>query len=207
MLVFIDDSGDPGFKLGKGSSKCFVITLVIFDDPLEAEKTSLAIKELRRKLKVSDYYEFKFNKMDKKFRENFIETIKHFKFRIRAIVVRKEVIYSQRLKSYKEDFYNYIIMQVLKQSKGVIKKAKLKFDKRGEKSLRNQLRSYLSRELDNKNNNMFSDLKFADSKQNTLIQLADVVAGSIHSYYTDKNKSYLQIFEKAKRVEDIWDFK
>lgn len=139
MLVFIDDSGDPGFKLEKGSSKCFVIALAVFDDPLEAEKTSLAIKELRRKLKVSDYYEFKFNKMDKNFKKQFIETVRNFKFRIRAIVVRKEIIHSPRLRNYKEDFYNYIIMQVLKQSKGFIKKAKLKFDKRGEKSLRNQL--------------------------------------------------------------------
>lgn len=207
MLVFIDDSGDPGFKLEKGSSKCFVIALAVFDDPLEAEKTSLAIKELRRKLKVSDYYEFKFNKMDKNFKGQFIETIRSFKFRIRAIVVRKEVIHSSRLRNYKEDFYNYIIMQVLKQSKGFIKKAKLKFDKRGEKSLRNQLRTYLSRELDNKNNNIFSDLKFADSKQNTLIQLADVVAGSIHAAFTGKSKDYLDKFEKSKRVEDIWDFK
>ncbi len=39
MLVFIDDSGDPGFKLDKGSSKFFVISLVIFNDNLEAEKT------------------------------------------------------------------------------------------------------------------------------------------------------------------------
>lgn len=32
MLVFIDDSGDPGFKLDKGSSRFFVICSVIFDD-------------------------------------------------------------------------------------------------------------------------------------------------------------------------------
>lgn len=36
MLVFIDDSGDPGFKIEKGSSSVFVIALVIFDDDLEA---------------------------------------------------------------------------------------------------------------------------------------------------------------------------
>jgi len=47
MLVFIDDSGDPGFKVEKGSSKIFVITMVIFKDNLEAEKTSVAIKEVR----------------------------------------------------------------------------------------------------------------------------------------------------------------
>jgi len=32
MLVSLDDSGDPGFKLGKGSTPCFVIAVVIFDD-------------------------------------------------------------------------------------------------------------------------------------------------------------------------------
>lgn len=206
MLVFIDDSGDPGFKIGKGSSKVFVIAMVIFKDNLEAERASLAIKDLRRKLKMSDLSEFKFNKSSKKFRQIFIESIKKFDFKIRAIVVDKKDIYSQRLKTHKENFYNYIIMQVIKNSRS-IKNAKLKFDKRGEIEIRNQLRAYLSRELDNKKNNVFSDLKFVDSRQNTLIQLADMVAGSIFSFYTSKDKAYLEEFKKAKKIEDVWVFK
>ena len=206
MLVFIDDSGDPGFRLEKGSSPHFVIAMVIFDDPLEAEKTSVTIKDLRRKLKVSDLFEFKFNKTNRKFRNSFIDTIKGFKFKIRAIVVNKELIHSKRLRSYKEDFYNYIIMQILKHSKN-IKNAKLRFDKRGEKALRNQLRVYLSKELDNKNKKVFTDLKFVDSRQNTLIQLADLVAGSIFASYTEKDKSYLAKLKEANRVENIWEFK
>ena len=67
MLVFIDDSGDPGFKVEKGSSKVFVIAMVIFKDNLEAERASLTIKELRRKLKMSDLSEFKFNKSSKSY--------------------------------------------------------------------------------------------------------------------------------------------
>ncbi len=207
MLVFIDDSGDPGFKIEKGSSKVFVIVLIIFDDNLEAEKTSLSIKELRRKLKVSDFYEFKFNKCSSRFKKNFIETVRSFKYRVRAIVVKKDVIYSPRLKNYKEDFYNHIVMQVLKHSEGYIKKAKLKFDKRGEKLLRDNLRVYLSRELDNKNKKIFNDLKFADSKENTLIQLADMVAGSIFAKYSEKEKKYFELFKEAKKIEDIWVFK
>src|SRR4030042_6366471 len=121
MLVFIDDSGDPGFKIDKGSTKVFVIALVVFDDDLEAEKTSLAIKELRRKLKVSDFYEFKFNKTNKKFKDLFFETVKTYKFRIRAIVAGKQNIRSSHLRNNKENFYNYIIMQVLKHSSGSIK--------------------------------------------------------------------------------------
>ena len=206
MLVFIDDSGDPGFKIEKGSSKIFIIAMVIFSDNLEAEKTSVAIKELRRKLKMSDLSEFKFNKSSKKFRIAFIDTVKKFDFKIRAIVVDKSLIYSQRLKTHKENFYNYVIMQVLKNSKS-IKNAKLKFDKRGELELRNQLRVYLSQELDNKKNKVFKDLKFVDSRQNTLVQLADMVAGSIFSYYTKKDISFLEEFKKSKKIDDIWSFR
>ncbi len=206
MIIFIDDSGDPGFRIAKGSSQVFIIALIIFYDDLEAEKTSVAIKELRRKLKVSDLYEFKFNKMNKRFRNTFINVVKRFDYKIRAIVVRKQAIYSPRLRIYKENFYNYIIMQIFKQSRG-IKNAKLRFDKRGEKALRNELRVYLSRELDNKNKKIFRDLKFVDSRQNTLIQLADMMAGSIFAYYTGKDKTYLNVLKKAKRIEDIWEFK
>lgn len=206
MLIFIDDSGDPGFQVERGSSRVFIIALVIFRDELAAEKTSVAIKELRRELKVSDFYEFKFNKANKRFRSTFINIVKKFDFRIRAIVVKKQVIYSQRLKNYKEDFYNYIIMQVLKNSES-IKNAKLRFDKRGEKVLRDQLRVYLSRELDNKNKKIFKDLKFVDSRQNTLVQLADMIAGSIFAFYTNKDKIYLNKLKEAKKIENIWEFK
>ncbi|MCS7092372.1 MAG: DUF3800 domain-containing protein [Patescibacteria group bacterium] len=206
-MVFIDDSGDPGFKLNKGSSKFFVVAFVVFDDYLEAEKTSVAIKELRRKLQVSDFYEFKFNKTNRKFRNEFFAAVKNFKFRIRAIVSDKKIIYSPSLRSEKENFYNYMIMQVLKNSRGNIRNAKLRFDKHGEKAIRHQLRVYLSGGLDNKNSRVFHDLKFVDSKQNTLIQLADMTAGSIFSSYTGKDKSYLRILQDAGRVEDIWEFK
>jgi hypothetical protein len=207
MLVFIDDSGDPGFRISKGSSKSFVISLVIFDDNLEAEKTALAIKELKRTLKVPDSYEFKFNKSSSLFKSKFIDAIKKLRFRVRAIVVQKETIQSSFLRNNKENFYNYVIMQVLKNNNGSIKNAKLKFDKRGEKAIRDQLRTYLSRELDNKSKQVFNDLKFVDSKQNTLIQLADMIAGSIYSSYSGKNVSYLKTLRTNKLIEDIWLFK
>ena len=98
-------------------------------------------------------------------------------------------------------------MQVLKHSGGTITNAKLKFDKRGERTLRDQLRVYLSRELDNKRRKIFKDLKFVDSRQNTLIQLADMIAGSIYASYTKKDLTYLSTLKRSRRVEDIWEFK
>jgi len=96
-------------------------------------------------------------------------------------------------------------MSVLKYNGGTIKNAKLKFDRRGEKRVRNELRAYLSRELANSQNHIFTDLKFVDSKENTLIQLADMVAGTIASSYKDKNEDLLKLLNE--RVEDIWEFK
>ena len=104
MLVFLDDSGDPGFKVKKGSSPCFVIALAIFDDHLEAEACALEIKKLRRKLGLSDHFEFKFSKCSSDFRKQFLSHVAKFQFRVRAIVMRKSAIYSQELRKSKETF-------------------------------------------------------------------------------------------------------
>ncbi len=207
MLVFIDESGDPGFQTKSGSSPIFVVALVIFNDYLDAEKTSIAIKELRRKLKVDDRFEFKFNKCDQRFKKAFFNAVSNFDYKIRAILFDKDKIYSPRLRSYKEDFYSHAIMQILKHSQRKIKNARLKFDKRGEREIRDKLRVYLSRSLNNKKGKIFKDLKFEDSRQNTLIQLADMVSGCIAADYKGKDKSCLQILKQNKRVEDIWLFK
>lgn len=207
MIVFIDEAGDPGFKLQHGSSEYFVIACIIFDDFLEAEKCSVAIKDLRRRLKLNDRFEFKFNKSNRKFRQAFFQTVKIYQFRVRAIVINKNQIRSHKLKTNKESFYNYTVMQVLKQSNKSIKNAKLKIDKRGERTLRNELRVYLSRRLDNKNNKIFTDLKFVDSRQNTLIQLADMVAGAVFSGFGGKERDYLRILKQTRKIEDVWRFK
>lgn len=205
MLIFIDDSGDPGFKLTKGSSAVFVIALIIFDDNLVAEETAVALKKLRRDLKFPDDVEFKFHKSRLKVKERFLEASSKFQYRVRAIVIQKDKIHSNFLRTSVDSFFNYAVMQVLKNNGGTIKQAKLRFDRRGERRIRNELRTYLSRELDNKKNNIFADLKFVDSRENILIQLADMIAGTIASYYKNQNKELLKLIKK--RVEDIWEFK
>ncbi len=207
MLVFIDDSGDPGFKLDKGSSKSFVICCVIFDDELEAEKTALKIKELRRRLKKSDFFEFKFNKCSKKFRKEFLMTIAESKFRIRAIVMPKERIYSEELKSSKESFYSFTVKTVLKHNFGKIKNAKVRLDGRGDRLFRRKLLVYLRKSLNTSEQKIIKNLKFRDSKKDVLIQLADMVAGSINrTFDKDKtdSKTYWDIIKRRK--EDLWIF-
>lgn len=207
MLIFVDDSGDPGFKIEKGSSPVFVIACVIFDDELEAEKTAVAIKELRRKLKKSDNFEFKFNKASREFRLKFLEHISRFKFRFRAIVFEKTKIKSDELKTSKQSFYNYAIKMVLKHNFGTIKEAKIRLDGHGDRIYKREVIRYLRKELNNRENRIFQKLQFVDSKSNVLIQLADMIAGAIHRKYeiekTD-SKMYFNVIKKQK--EDLWEF-
>lgn len=207
MLVFIDDSGDPGFKVEKGSSPVFVITCVIFDDELEAERTAVVIKELRRKLKKSDNFEFKFNKANRELRLKFLEHIAHLRFRIRAIVFEKSKVKRSELKTSKRSFYNYAIKMVLKHNFGTIKEAKIRLDGHGDRIYKREVIRYLRKELNNRENKVFQKLQFVDSKSNVLIQLADMIAGSIHRKYeagkTDAKMYYSVI---KKRIEDLWEF-
>ena len=56
-------------------------------------------------------------------------------------------------------------------------------------------------------NKVMNNLKFVDSKESVLIQLADMVAGSIHrSYQKDKydSKIYKEVIKR--RIEDEWVF-
>src|ERR1041385_5808392 len=116
MLVFIDDSGDTGFKAL--SSPFFIIALVIFDDNLVAEETSLAIKKLRRELKFPDDMEFKFHKSSPTVKKRFLETVVRYPFRIRAIVVEKGRVRSKFKAVGTETFFNHIIMTVLRATNG-----------------------------------------------------------------------------------------
>lgn len=206
MLVFIDDSGDPGFKIGRGSSQFFVIACVIFDDKLDAEETALIIKRYRRSLNWVDTHEFKFNKTKKIYVKELLHKVSTCNFKIRAIVIDKTKIYSHELRNKQDSFYNYAIKEVLAKS-GNLKQAIVRLDGHSGREYKKQAITYLRREV-NSYSKKIKKVRFVDSKTNNLIQLADLIAGSIHRYYqidkTDRLE-YRKII--SKHIDDIWDFK
>jgi hypothetical protein len=210
-LVFVDDSGDPGFKFRGGSSSFFIISAVIFNDTLEAEKTSIAIKELKRKLNFPENnFEFKFCKSSKETRIRFLESVKPFDFKIRYLVVDKRKIRSDELKNNKNSFYSYIIKMLLMYSNNSILDAKLRIDGSGDRIFRRNFSTYLRKSLNSSNKKIIKSLKLVDSKENTLIQLADMVAGSEYRYFEfNKIKKDYDVYRNIikKRIQDEWEFK
>lgn len=204
MHVFIDDSGDPGFKLDKNSSSHFVIAMVIFDDPLEVEKAAIVIKQLRREL-FGDDIEFKFNKSRHDIKKIFLETVKPLRFQVRALVVNKRRVRSIEVRSDKKSFYAYFIKTALQYLGGEIHDARIRIDGSSDRMFRREFISYLRQELNvHPNARIMKDVKFEDSRTNVLIQLADMVAGCIHREHAKGESEYRRIL--ADKISDVWVF-
>lgn len=205
MLILIDESGCPGFKLTKGSTPYFVVAMVIFKEFPEAEKTSNLIAELRTTLRA--HPEFKFNKTRPVIKDAFFEALTPFNFKVRALVVNKSQIYSSHLRDKKESFYNYFIQMLMQYDDSILNNASIKIDGSGDKEFKNALTAYLRKQL---GQNKIKKFQFCDSKKDNLIQLADMAAGAIaRSYNPDRDNStrWLHMLQKMGKIDNIWDFK
>ena len=62
MLIFIDESGDPGMNLKNGASETFTIAFIIFKNKEDAVTTDRKIELLKNKLhwrKNSEFHQEK----------------------------------------------------------------------------------------------------------------------------------------------------
>lgn len=206
QLVFIDDSGDPGFKINKGSSTHFVIACVIFDDPLDAEEVALVMKRYRRELGWADEREFKFNKTRKDIVSTLLTKAASKNFRVRAICIDKSRIRSHELRNKQDSFYNYAIKEVLSKTADLID-ADIRLDGHSGRSYKHSAALYFRREI-NSSSRKVARVRFVDSHTNNLIQLADLIAGAIlRSYQADKTDSQTYIKIIKSRIEDVWNFR
>jgi len=204
MLVFIDESGDPGFSLAKGASPVFVICLVVFHETEQAEKCSQAITDARQRLGWAG--EFKFSKTKDSGKNLFFSAISPFRFDVYALVVDKNNIHSDRLRSDRETFYNYFLRQVLTHY-DALHQAKVKIDGRGHRAFRRKLNAYLRRMLGPEK---IASIEFVDSSRNNLIQLADMAAGTIARAYkpgTTPAESWRCLKCLEGKLENCWEFK
>ena len=135
----------------------------------------------------------------------FLNEVRNCNFKIRAAVFHKDKIYDLKLRSSNDYFYNYALRHVLGHG-GYISDARIKLDGSGNKKFRTSLVSYLKKNLNSDGKKVVNNLRFCDSKNNVLIQLADMVAGSLRRY-SDKKGEDWDLYRKVliKREDNIWE--
>jgi hypothetical protein len=204
MLVLIDESGDSGFKIAKGSTPFFVVAMVIFRDFVEAERASSAIAVARSRLRIKT--EFKFNKCSNVVRDGFFDAVRPFSFAVRALAVDKAQVYSDNLREHKDLFYNYFVQLLLKHDNDVLQGARVKIDGSGDREFKRELERYLRQQMAA---GKIASVKFAESHRDNLIQLADMAAGAIARSYRQDDRKDANRWRAmlAGKIEDVWDFR
>lgn len=200
MYVFVDESGDAGLNIAKGSSKLFVVACCVFSQPKDVEEAAEKIRSLRSELKWHQKEEFKFSKTRLPVQLQFLELARTFDFFVRSIVIDKSSFSADYLRPDKNSFYNFAIQQVLADSIGTISNAKLLIDGKAPREYVSATKKYFNSQL--KSGEMLIDkLKFVDSKGDQLIQLADMVAGAIrrsHDYTRFDQDVYREVLRPIK---------
>lgn len=206
QLVFIDDSGDPGFKAV--SSDNFVMAAALFIDPEVAESLMHEMDEFRESLGWKYNHEFKFTKNPKNVVIEMLNRAKNYDFKIYAVYIEKndfrEITPAMAPFFDREKLYNWTIKELLRDIP--LETAKITIDGRSTKQNRKDTATYLRREI-NSDNSKKLEFKFDDSVTTDLLQLADLVAGSINrSLQPNKtdSKDYISILkDKIVTIQKI----
>lgn len=200
MLIFIDESGDTGLKIEKGSSRYFVIVLISFEENDEAIACDQRIKLLKRELKLPEDFEFKFSKLRKDQRIKIFEAVLPYSFFYYGIVINKDPskLHGDGFK-IKESFYKCACGFVFENAKPYLKDAVVIIDGSGSREFKRQLATYLRRKV---GTSIIKKVKIQRSHTNNLLQLADMVAGAIHRSFTNKNDK--EIYRKMIKMKEIY---
>jgi hypothetical protein len=207
MLVFIDESGDPGLKIEQGSSRYFTIGLVVFEDNDEALACDQRIQLLKKELGWPSNEEFHFKRNSDRVREAFLKAVMPYSFFYYGMVINKDTkkLFGEGFRS-KESFYKYTCGLVFENAKEKLINATVVIDESGNLDFKRQLGKYLRNRI-NKQDRVIKQVKMQRSESNNLLQLADYVASSINRSVQNKRKKsdkYRGVISHREIFVQIW---
>jgi len=194
-----DEAGDVIFKFEKGASRYFVPVLIATQSP---DPLRQALVDLRKQLGLRTVHEFKFHKMaSTAIREQVFATLANADFEAWALVVDKTILPMIFHTITRLEFYLYFVTEVL----GMIP-LKLQQDATlilDEFSSTPDLRTELRRTMIRRHMpRLFKRVIVRKSVRESLIQVADLVAGSVlRRDSQNDSEAFDMIARKIKRIE------
>lgn len=179
MLAFVDESGDPGFKFERGSSAYFAVSLVVFNEPEDANDLDKRIDLLRKELGLPANYEFKFNKCSREIKLQFLSACKPYNFFFFGLLIDKKALTGKGFQ-FKEPFYKYLTQLVFQNAKEHLEEATIIIDGSGSRDFRKSLEGYFKKKINSGTGlQAIKKIKIQDSHRNNLLQVADMVVGAM----------------------------
>lgn len=171
-----DEAGDVSFNFAKGASRYFVTTLIATQSP---ETVRQLLADLRQESRLAENYEFKFHRMtSESIRERVFTALAKAEFEAWSIMADKTLLPMTFRAMNGLEFYLYFVTELIstipveKMQNGT-----LILDEFGTTP---NMRSELRRIMEARNiPRQFKRIMIRESKNESLIQVADLVAGAI----------------------------
>lgn len=190
MLIFIDESGDPGNPNLQGASKFFLLSMVIFENEEEAKSCNESIEKL--KIHLERRTEFHFKKNSNQIREIFLRTISRHNFIYYSVVINK------KSNTNKTNIYTYAVEILFRMAMEKLKCATIVFDESGSNDFRKFISKILRQRLNLSDKHLIKKIKVQRSSSNNLIQVADYVSGAMNKSITKNNPSFRKMLQKQE---------
>jgi hypothetical protein len=184
--VYIDDSGDAGFRLESGSSRFIVMAACLFFTSDAIEDAVTRIEGCREKNRQRR--EFKYSKTRDGIRSCFFECTEDARYSVRTIVIDKLDIRSPHLRTHPADMKSHAIYQLLTHHDGWIQDAKIVVDGQDSKPFGMSDQRYFTDNVNRKCRGTVREVEFVDSRDSVPIQLADMTAGAVHRHVRTDDK-------------------
>ena len=205
MKVYIDSSGDEGFKLGskrgEGSSQYYITVGLVFHDP------DLAIRRIQRlhdMLGLAEDTEFKFHASKKEQRYAFFGMIGTCDFDVFVLTVLKDDITSDRLKNQGVDFRREFCMHLLRRMLPFSNIEAVIDDMESTEEQRSDCKRYLMREVNRYEPSKLASVALVESHGVRLIQAADMCAGAIRVAYEKSDHAFKKLI--SDKIKNEWPF-
>ena len=203
-FILLDESGDLGFKLKRGSSKFFIVTVLFTNSKRQLETIARKVhKSLRKKFKKVGYLH--------SYRETPITRTRVLRLlgekdcSILAIILNKHKVYT-KLQDEKAVLYNYLTNILLDR---LFKKKPIPTDKpitliasrrETNKFLNENFKDYLQRQVNNQHQ-LLLDIEIASPIKEKALQVVDFVSWAIFRKYEKGDDTYYNLISE-KIIEE-----
>ena len=207
VYAFTDESGAFGWDLDNPSvSTIFVITAIIVKES-ELDSLRAAVEQIRAKYFQTG--EMKSSKIGSNHirRKKILAELVKLPFSILSVIVDKRLLEAKGEGfKYKDPFYKFLNNIVHKELRRAFTKITIVADELCGNEYMKSFSQYVKKKQDIPNLLCEADFLFENSKNDVLIQLADLISGTLFVEYDEHKKrndtpSFHKMFDKKSRIE------
>ncbi|WP_061271356.1 DUF3800 domain-containing protein [Leptospira interrogans] len=201
VSVYFDESGTPDIQ-SVSTDPFFIVTAIIVNNKKANRELKEQFDHIKRVLHKPEDYEFKSSSLNRKEYQIILKQLSVIDYEFASVCFRKEDLIGEGF-SYPKVFYKYAFRFLIMDLLSYTGKVNLIFDEYGGKNskFQNEFFEYLRSNADGFPIGTISQMEMLSSINESLIQLADIIAGLIKNKVKNKFDFTRYVIDRAIKIE------